>query len=1029
MNELASFSDLTKSVQKTLTEKAKKHNEDVGDDKRKRTTKAALGKVFLRGVGAYKQNPESVRPQVSSAEQWAYARVNSFLYVLKNLKFRGGKHDTDLLPKEHPLSSKNKNTNIEGINLRKVASYKASLDKAPIDTAWGWENGEKDKVLEKGWGTYKRAHLWFDPNKKESLSSYRLPIARLVDGDLKVVFRGVAAAMGAINGNKKQSTQGITSEEREKIYNVLKKYYESFSKEPPPLRVLDTSVGDIFVDKNPDRKDEERKVGDVDPTNFPKSGDDKKVSLRNSEYPLFPRSFAERIRLDYPSIWKKGGNIKGNDQYEILTKIQRENNGTPKTPSQEQAIRLREAWMARHLKDFRIAGVIAQIKWLGISSRGLQYMKDLVKEEMKKVDKKKKRSSDMDIKNFQMRSTTLHENGEKEYRFTTPDKMSFRFVSKTSSRSEDATDSDFHVIEGVASSTSIDSYGTEMSLMGLRSMKEQMDKGIPILPRHNSAMAGGVAEWDEVIGRTISSDIEMADVKKAGDNNRQYALVLRSQLYKDHKLTQELMKRLNRGEPIGQSIGGWFDEVRVLENKEGKIERVIVDKVTLDHVAITRAPANPDSDNLFSLRSTLIDKIKDTKMNDKTFESRHIKSVHEKDDCYIVEFVKANMTEKDKEYMEEYMEDEEKSIKEYKEESEDERAEHADEKEMMDHGDKEDKEMMGHADEEEKSSYKERGVVPFQELPVADPSTEWDWNTKAQDEILGEEKNWKMYRRAHLYVDGDGEKKSDYKLPIAKMIQGELALVYKGLSSAMAALNGARGGVKLSDEDRKAVYEVVKKYYNMFDRDVPELMAYKNYEEKMEEYNEEEKEMSEHEEEKIKEYKDEMEEKSDNTFANSQNVDNSIDKSISTIQNNNETPVEEDMTENDLKNLSELIQGSLEPLTKRLEELEARNHVQEISELDKLKMELEQKEAQIQRMISAPVRHGVHYRGGATPEEQLGEFDMLIRTAKADNEASYTVNMIERQKEKITDPKTSASELVDMLTATLRAAEVDGLIK
>lgn len=31
--------------------------------------------VFDKGKGAYKSNPQSVRPNVKSAEQWAYARV------------------------------------------------------------------------------------------------------------------------------------------------------------------------------------------------------------------------------------------------------------------------------------------------------------------------------------------------------------------------------------------------------------------------------------------------------------------------------------------------------------------------------------------------------------------------------------------------------------------------------------------------------------------------------------------------------------------------------------------------------------------------------------------------------------------------------------------------------------------------------------------------------------------------------------------------------------------------------------------
>ena len=31
--------------------------------------------IFDKGKGAYKSNPQSVRPNIKSAEQWAYARV------------------------------------------------------------------------------------------------------------------------------------------------------------------------------------------------------------------------------------------------------------------------------------------------------------------------------------------------------------------------------------------------------------------------------------------------------------------------------------------------------------------------------------------------------------------------------------------------------------------------------------------------------------------------------------------------------------------------------------------------------------------------------------------------------------------------------------------------------------------------------------------------------------------------------------------------------------------------------------------
>ena len=65
--------------------------------------------MFRRGVGAFNQNISSVRPAVrrqGGADRWAYARTNSYLFALRTGRFQGGKHDTDLFPKGHPLSSK-----------------------------------------------------------------------------------------------------------------------------------------------------------------------------------------------------------------------------------------------------------------------------------------------------------------------------------------------------------------------------------------------------------------------------------------------------------------------------------------------------------------------------------------------------------------------------------------------------------------------------------------------------------------------------------------------------------------------------------------------------------------------------------------------------------------------------------------------------------------------------------------------------------------------------------------------------------
>ncbi len=97
---------LSGKVKEALKKKVEDHNEKHGNSKTKRATLRMLEAVFRRGVGAYRTNPQSVRPNVTGPDQWAYARVNSFLRALSSGKFRGGKHDTDLFPEGHPLSSK-----------------------------------------------------------------------------------------------------------------------------------------------------------------------------------------------------------------------------------------------------------------------------------------------------------------------------------------------------------------------------------------------------------------------------------------------------------------------------------------------------------------------------------------------------------------------------------------------------------------------------------------------------------------------------------------------------------------------------------------------------------------------------------------------------------------------------------------------------------------------------------------------------------------------------------------------------------
>ena len=136
-----------RGTEDTLREKAREHNKEVGDNPSKRTSYATLQKVYNRGIGAYNTNPSSVRPNVTSKEQWAMARVNNFLRVLKTGKYKSGEHDTDLLPASHPLSSKNKEEKaMENKEDRHILNVSETDDKVVVEFAKHHEDEEKEGV-------------------------------------------------------------------------------------------------------------------------------------------------------------------------------------------------------------------------------------------------------------------------------------------------------------------------------------------------------------------------------------------------------------------------------------------------------------------------------------------------------------------------------------------------------------------------------------------------------------------------------------------------------------------------------------------------------------------------------------------------------------------------------------------------------------------------------------------------------------------------------------------------------------------
>ena len=121
-------------VRKSLQKKVEEHN---SKNPKHRATLRMLIAVFNRGVGAYRTNPGSVRGNVTSADQWAMARVNGFLRALRSGKFRRKPYDQDLLPSSHPLSSKKSGNKAESVRVGQAVSWSINKDPDPPSVVHG----------------------------------------------------------------------------------------------------------------------------------------------------------------------------------------------------------------------------------------------------------------------------------------------------------------------------------------------------------------------------------------------------------------------------------------------------------------------------------------------------------------------------------------------------------------------------------------------------------------------------------------------------------------------------------------------------------------------------------------------------------------------------------------------------------------------------------------------------------------------------------------------------------------------------
>ena len=78
---------------------------------------------------------------------------------------------------------------------------------------------------------YRDAHVWYDAEKKDNFTAYKLLIADVVDGKLTAVPRGIMAA-----GNVMQGSRGgidLPKDDIQRVRNHLAKYYDKMDDQAP----------------------------------------------------------------------------------------------------------------------------------------------------------------------------------------------------------------------------------------------------------------------------------------------------------------------------------------------------------------------------------------------------------------------------------------------------------------------------------------------------------------------------------------------------------------------------------------------------------------------------------------------------------------------------------------------------------------------------------------------------------------------------------------------------------------------------
>ena len=117
-------------------------------------------------------------------------------------------------------------------------SVTAFQDLPLADRDRGWDGSAAEKRVRE-WASaqdepnrrYRDAHVWYDSEKQDNFTAYKLLIADVIDGRLVAVPRGVFAAAAVMQGSR--GGANLPAKDVDRVKSHLAKYYAKLGETAP----------------------------------------------------------------------------------------------------------------------------------------------------------------------------------------------------------------------------------------------------------------------------------------------------------------------------------------------------------------------------------------------------------------------------------------------------------------------------------------------------------------------------------------------------------------------------------------------------------------------------------------------------------------------------------------------------------------------------------------------------------------------------------------------------------------------------